>query len=75
MQACSGEHMSRLMFIVIGRLSKSLVDLTRYYLSLSPITSRETTFDPLRNLAVVLVFFASGTKDSLLLPVCTSNRE
>ena len=26
--------------------------------------SRETTFDPLRNLAVVLVFFALGTRET-----------
>ena len=30
----------------------------------SPHTSRETTFDPLRNLALVLVFFAPGTRET-----------
>ena len=31
------------------------------------ITSRETTLDPLRNLAVVPVFFAAGTRETFSL--------
>ena len=31
------------------------------------VTSRETTFDPLRNLALVPVFFVSGTRETFSL--------
>ena len=39
-------------------------DLTLAIKLVAHVTSRETTFDPARNLALVPVFFAPGTRET-----------
>ena len=46
----------------LARRVRSLLHMTQ--IMSTTVTSRETTFDPLRNLALVLIFFAPETRET-----------